>query len=220
MSWYVGKSLEKLLGEINASAPNRSKISDGSIGDASHSASESDHNPCDCHSAVCARDFTHDPAQGFDSYAFAEWLRNRCQSGAETRVKYIISNGRIASVTYGFKWQTYTGSNKHDHHVHISVDHPQSLFDSTASWGWGISDDGGDDWLAEPKDVWGVEWGNSGKSAMTFIDTLDELASQKTWSMKPWSSTDPPSAGVALQRMYGMCQDIQKRLTEIEKKLG
>lgn len=221
MSWYVANSLQKLLGEIDASAPNRSKVSDGSIGDTSHSSRESDHNPCDCHSAVCARDFTHDPAGGFDSYKFAEWLRQRCSDESEGRVKYIISNRKIASPNTAWAWQTYSGSNPHDHHVHVSVEHPQSLFDSTASWGWGGTSAGeGDDWLAEPKDVWAVEWGNSGKSAMTFIDTLDDLASDKTWTKKPWNSPDPPSAASALQRIYGMCQDIQKRLDVIEQRLG
>ena len=49
MSWYVAHSLDQLLAEINASAPGRNKASDGSIGDANHSNSTSDHNPCDCH---------------------------------------------------------------------------------------------------------------------------------------------------------------------------
>ena len=43
MSWDVFNRLDQLLAEINASAPNRNKASDGSIGDADHSASTSDH---------------------------------------------------------------------------------------------------------------------------------------------------------------------------------
>ena len=66
MAWYVARSLDQLLAEINASAPNRNKASDGSIGDADHSSRESDHNPCDDHDCVCARDFTHDPGHGFE----------------------------------------------------------------------------------------------------------------------------------------------------------
>jgi hypothetical protein len=139
MSWYVGASLDELLAEINASAPNRSKASDGSIGDAGHSSRESDHNPCDCHDAVCARDFTHDPAGGFDSYAFADWLAERTR-GPERRVKYVISNGRIASGQgQGHPagvWRPYSGSNPHDHHVHVSVRHGPELFDDEDAWGW------------------------------------------------------------------------------------
>lgn len=136
MSWYVARSLDTLLDEVNASAPQRNKASDGSIGDADHSSRDSDHNPCDCHNAVCARDFTHDPAGGFDSYAFAHWLVDRCSAGLEQRCKYVISNGMIASASKGWVWRTYTGSNPHDHHVHVSVDHPSSLFDNPSTWHW------------------------------------------------------------------------------------
>jgi len=150
MAWYVAESLERLLSEINASAPKRDKSADGSIGDASHSSRDSDHNPCDCHNAVCARDFTHDPKGGFDSYEFAKWLAARCKAGDEKRVKYIISNGKIASETYGFVWQNYSGSNPHDHHVHVSVDHPQSTFDNDKTWNWPPSGGGnGDDDMPE-----------------------------------------------------------------------
>lgn len=136
MSWYVGYSLNQLLAEINTSAPNRNKASDGSIGDQAHQGRTSDHNPCACHTAVCARDFTHDPTNGFDSYAFANWLRERCQSGTERRVKYIISNARIASPTNNWAWRGYTGSNPHSRHVHVSVSHGPEKFNDKASWGY------------------------------------------------------------------------------------
>ena len=139
MSWYVAHSLDQLLAEINASAPGRNKASDGSIGDANHSNNTSDHNPCDCHDAVCARDFTHDPGGGFDSYAFAHWLAERTK-GPEARVKYIISNGQIASgqgQSYpAGVWRPYSGSNPHDHHVHVSVRHGAELFDNAGGWDW------------------------------------------------------------------------------------
>ena len=136
MSWYVARSLDTLLDEINASAPGRNKASDGSIGDADHSSRESDHNPCDDHNAVCARDFTHDPGAGFDSHAFAYWLVARCSAGIENRCKYVISNYQIASASQAWVWRPYDGSNPHSHHVHVSVAHPQSLFDDPAGWGW------------------------------------------------------------------------------------
>ena len=139
MSWDVANCLDQLLNEINASAPNRNKASDGSIGDADHSASTSDHNPCDCHDKVCARDFTHDPGGGFDSYAFAQWLAERTK-GPEARVKYIISNGQIASgqgQSYpAGVWRPYSGSNPHDHHVHVSVRHGAEHYDDARSWNW------------------------------------------------------------------------------------
>lgn len=136
MAWYVASSLNVLRDEINKSAPKRSKKSDGALGDTAHASRVSDHNPCDGHEAVCARDITHDPKGGFDSYAFADWLRARCQSGVEKRVKYIISNRRIAS-SPGWQWRKYSGTNPHDKHVHVSVTHGPELFDDAKSWGWG-----------------------------------------------------------------------------------
>jgi hypothetical protein len=148
-SWRVAKSLNQLLAEINTSAPNRSKVSDGSIGDEDHQSTSSDHNPWCQGWVVTARDFTHDPSNGFDSYAYAEWQRKRCRGDIllngqrETRVKYIISNRRIASPTQNWAWRTYTGSNPHDRHVHVSVDCTAEggNMDSVTPWGWSKQED-------------------------------------------------------------------------------
>ena len=128
-----------LLGEVNASAPTRAKASDGGIGDARHAASVSDHNPCRCCRVVCARDFTHDPAGGFDAGTFAEWLRARVLAG-EPRVKYVIwsrriFSGRNQSHAAGV-WRPYGGKNPHTKHVHVSVRHDAEHYDDAAPWGW------------------------------------------------------------------------------------
>lgn len=144
MSWRVAKCLDQLLKEINASAPYRNKASDGSIGDADHQNTNSDHNPWCCGWVVTARDFTHDPGGGFDSYAYAEWQRKRCKGELlingerEYRVKYIISNRKICSPTDNWAWRSYSGDNPHDHHVHVSVDCTAEggYMDSTQVWGW------------------------------------------------------------------------------------
>ena len=44
-SWILVPCLVALRNEFNQLAPNRDKASDGSIGDTSHAASSSDHNP-------------------------------------------------------------------------------------------------------------------------------------------------------------------------------
>jgi hypothetical protein len=115
--WRVARSLETLLAQINAAYPNRSKVADGSIGDAAHAASVSDHNP-DQYGVVRARDYTHDPAHGFDVHAMAD----RLIASRDPRIKYVISRGRIASATISpWVWRTYSGTNPHDHHAHVSV---------------------------------------------------------------------------------------------------
>lgn len=141
MTWRVAKSLDVLLGQINAAFPGRSKDSDGSIGDAAHASRSSDHNPWVTVGGVgivTARDFTHDPPR-FDSYAFAEHLRI---VGQDSRIKYIISNRKICSGTgqdhAAWVWRPYTGSNPHDHHVHISVKSDQASFDSSVPWNIGM----------------------------------------------------------------------------------
>lgn len=131
MSWRLAKSLDRLRSQVNAAVPGRSKASDGSVGDLAHSARKSEHNP-DANGVVRAIDITHDPKGGFDSYVFAEYLRKT----ADKRVYYIISNGRIANP--GQPWRKYTGSNPHDHHVHISVVSDPKLYDDTRDWDIGI----------------------------------------------------------------------------------
>lgn len=84
---------------------------------------------------VTALDLTHDPKGGFDSYKYAEILRTK----KDPRVKYIISNGKIASsyVAPTWTWRRYDGKNKHDRHCHLSVMATKSLYDSTTDWDLG-----------------------------------------------------------------------------------
>gem|GEM_PF-5995322 len=117
-NWQLAPSLIALEAEVNRMAPGRSKRSDGSIGDASHSARTSDHNPDNGY--VDAIDITHDPAQGMDIHALLRQLAAR----GDRRVKYLISNGQIHNPSRGDppgRWRRYTGSNKHTRHGHISI---------------------------------------------------------------------------------------------------
>jgi hypothetical protein len=144
MSWRLAKALVLLRDEINRGAPARSTVSDGYVGDPRHAARTSDHNSCKCCNVVCAADWTHDPAAGFNSYTFAEWLRLRVAAGLEPRVRYVISDGQIFSGAgqshAAGMWRPYTGTNRHAHHVHVSVRHGADLYDDAAPWGWQIKE--------------------------------------------------------------------------------
>lgn len=141
MSWRVARSLDVLLGEINAVAPRRNKASDGSIGDAAHATRSSDHNPWVVYGnqgIVRARDFTHDPRGGLDceplSHALAALIavggHPACRSGA-----YVIWRRRIFSFDRRHEgWRPYTGSNPHDRHLHLSVATDPTGFDSQMPW--------------------------------------------------------------------------------------
>lgn len=116
--WKLAEALITLEAQVNAKWPNRAKGSDGSIGDLAHAARTSDHNVRNgyCH----ALDLTHDPANGFDSYKFADMMLRR----QDPRISYIISNGRIGPGPKGVQpgvWRKYTGTNAHAHHVHFSA---------------------------------------------------------------------------------------------------
>ena len=117
MAWRVANSLLKLREQVNAKAPDRDKSSDGTIGDAAHSARTSDHNP-DTDGVVKAMDISNDPRHKVRSRDIAEAIR----LSKDSRVKYVISDGEIfSSITSPWKWRKYTGSNPHFQHVHISV---------------------------------------------------------------------------------------------------
>ena len=118
MAWRVARSLNTLLDQLNAMAPNRSKASDGAIGDPSHSSRTSDHNP-DPGGVVRARDFTHDPAGGLDCHRLAAMLVQY----RDARLKYVIWNKMIYSSPRGagWAWRRYSGTNPHTHHLHLSV---------------------------------------------------------------------------------------------------
>ncbi|HET7736139.1 MAG TPA: hypothetical protein VFK52_09215 [Nocardioidaceae bacterium] len=140
MSWRVAVSLNVLLGEVNALAPNRSKISDGSIGDAAHATRTSDHNPWvidnDGVGVVRARDFTHDPRGGLDCDVLAARLVQAMDADhpAMGPGAYIIWNGHILSKDRRAEgWRVYTGSNQHTKHLHLSVT-TGTGYDSTAPW--------------------------------------------------------------------------------------
>jgi peptidoglycan hydrolase-like protein with peptidoglycan-binding domain len=133
--WRLAGSLIQLRTEVNAVAPNRSKASDGAIGNAAHAASRSDHNPQQ-DGVVCALDVTHDPANGADCHAWAE----RVRTSGQPCLKYVIFAGRIASVTRGLEWRAYTGSNPHTSHMHVSVGRggdgrSTEPYDDETSWG-------------------------------------------------------------------------------------
>lgn len=136
MTWRLAKSLEQLRKQINELAPNRSKVSDGTIGDVAHSKTSSDHNPNSA-GVVTAMDITHDPSGGVDCQALA----NSLVASKDNRIKYIIWNYQICSrTTSPWKWRKYTGKNPHNHHIHVSV---EGSYDDTREWNIKVAPNGG-----------------------------------------------------------------------------
>lgn len=136
----LAKSLITLIDQIDAQFPVRDRSNDGTIGDTSHQARASDHNP-DNEGVVRALDITHDPRHGVDTYHLAENLR----LGRDPRIKYVISNRKIfgdegyaeRNGVRAWTWGSYGGSNPHDMHVHVSVSNNDALADDTRPWSFG-----------------------------------------------------------------------------------
>jgi len=119
MNWQVAIALTTLLSQLNNFAPYRNKSSDGPYGgDEAHANRTSDHNPND-EAIVTAFDFTHDPNGGLD----CQRLANELVASRDPRIKYIIWNNRIieSSGNSAWQWKSYSGSNPHEQHLHLSV---------------------------------------------------------------------------------------------------
>jgi hypothetical protein len=128
-SYSLAKALQTLRSQINVRYPNRSKASDGWIGDIAHRKRRSDHNP-NLLGVVCALDITHDPEHGCDAYELAETLRKN----RDPRLNYVISKGRIVSAVGGWSWRKYGGSNPHNRHMHVSVHQRPKLHSDPKRW--------------------------------------------------------------------------------------
>ena len=98
-----------LLRQANALAPRRNKASDGLLPSAAHVHQ----NPNSDHNSGFAVDLTHDPLNGMDCRVIYSELQK------DKRVKYLIFKGKIWSASRGEN--TYTGPNKHEKHLHVSI---------------------------------------------------------------------------------------------------
>lgn len=122
----VAKNIRTYITQLNKLAPRRSRRSDGTIGDAAHASRKSDHNPW-FRSTVTAVDITHDPENGMSCDTLAAAL----VANRDARLKYVIWNRRIFSKRSGrWAWRSYSGSNPHTSHLHLSVQPNDSVNDA------------------------------------------------------------------------------------------
>lgn len=162
------KALTQLVAEVDMAFPERQKgkgSSDGWLGDQSHQARKSDHNP-DGNGVVRAQDIDEDLYGAGNQHGeaamaiVAEHVRRLGEFGDSRLVAtatgvngYVIYEGRIAGAGKGWHWRKYTGPNSHAHHIHVSVcaDTGAHGYDSTASWHIA-------DLFAEPAPLPGLEY--------------------------------------------------------------
>lgn len=146
MSWVLVPCLVSLRNEFNKLAPARDKASDGSIGDTSHAAGSSDHNPDETGNVG-----THDADRIDEVHAIdvtsqlrkPGWSMQRCvdiivdnhRAGRDNRLQNVIYNRRIASASWGWTWRDYTGSSPHTEHGHFSARYTTAQEQDTSPWG-------------------------------------------------------------------------------------
>ena len=119
-----------VLRQATAICPLRTKASDGLLPSPAHILQ----NPNSDHNTGYAVDLTHDKLGGIDCFLLFQKLQ------ADPRVSYLIFQGKIWSKEKGLR--EYTGSNKHNKHLHISI--KQGCGDDTSPWF---------PWLGKPKVV-------------------------------------------------------------------
>ena len=98
-----------VLRQATALWPKRAKASDGLLPSKAHIHQ----NPNSDHNSGFAVDLTHDPEKG----VYCQIIYTELQK--DPRVKYLIFKGKIWSKEKGER--TYTGSNPHNKHLHISI---------------------------------------------------------------------------------------------------
>lgn len=129
VTYYLAPSLEHLRDQVDACWPNRDRASDGWVGDTSHAARKSDHNPdYSAGGVVRALDIDRD---GVDVG------RILTATTGDSRVHYVIWDERIW--VRGRGWRAYTGSNPHESHIHVSIRHGRTY--ENARTPWALEDD-------------------------------------------------------------------------------
>ena len=124
MSWHLAPSLVQFRAEVDKKWPKRSKKSDGTVGNAAHAATKSDHNP-NSRNSVNAIDITY-PGVNPDVVIAAV---KKHPSAA-----YVIFNRHIYSATDGWVKKPYAGVSPHTTHLHISIKQSVKAENSTVKW--------------------------------------------------------------------------------------
>lgn len=136
-AWRLARALVSLRDGVNARWPNRDKASDGTIADAAHATRVSDHNPWLKVAGVGVVRALDTDVDGIDAAWFAEQLRALGAAGDSrlTGGGYVIFNHRITRADWA-GWATYTGTNPHTKHVHVSLSRNPGGFDDPRPWGF------------------------------------------------------------------------------------
>lgn len=227
MPWRLAEALKTLRNEINADFPTRSKISDGSVGDLSHSQRKSDHNPNGAN-VVTAIDVTND-----EKTLTGQMLANALYASKDKRIKYLIWNKQITVQPIGSGWKAYTGANAHKHHVHISVSSDPKLYDDAKEWNLNFSAAPSStsvnsitthsNPLAQPSTMPPLKLGSSGVDVKILQEQLVNVGLLKSSDVDGSYGPKTKTAVILFQRSQGLTYDgifgdeTRRHLAEVKK---
>ena len=119
MKAFLSKAAVQMREQIDDSFADRSRKSDGWIGNEKHQNTKRDHNPLPDTGEVCAIDVD---AKLCDQPEMSIYLAEQIRVAAKTdkRISYIIHVGKIASAKSFWRFVKYRGVNPHNRHIHIS----------------------------------------------------------------------------------------------------
>jgi hypothetical protein len=135
-----------LRNEFNRLAPDRDKGSDGSVGDTSHAAKPSDHNPDETGNTPTEDSDRKNEVHAIDvdnQLHKSGWTMDRCldiiidrhRDGRDDRLQNVIYNRRIWSRSWGWTARAYTGASAHTEHAHFSARYTTAQENDTSAWG-------------------------------------------------------------------------------------
>lgn len=140
-NWILTAGLVNLRNQINEWAPDRDHTSDGTIGDATHQAETSGHNPDDTSGVkaewngdpdstpeVRAIDIDTNFRNGFSAQELVDHIVALRPSSV---LRYVIYNRRIWEAGNGWTSRTYTGASPHTEHIHFSGSYTQASDNNT-----------------------------------------------------------------------------------------
>ena len=142
--WILTAGLQNLRNQVNTAFPNRSTLSDGTIGDAAHRAEISGHNPDDTPGSKPEWDGDPDNIPEVRAWDMTAALGNpnvstqdlidhlRSLPDLGTVIRYMIYDRKMYHVDNDFEPVPYTGASAHTEHVHFSGARTQEADNNTS----------------------------------------------------------------------------------------
>jgi hypothetical protein len=158
MSWYLAGNLNSRSGSVKEAYPGTTVYS---IGDQSHASKNSDHNP-DSRDVVHAID-----VMTYSDYAKGNAVVDWCLADT-TDLEYVIFDRKIYSRNGGWDADSYSGSDPHTDHVHISGKHGSTGYNDATGTGYDTTaeayrPDGMDEMAYEESEMQAFPWQYDGR---------------------------------------------------------